>query len=532
MRLFLETRAEMKPDAVVRHYDAILWDMLTGNRCYYNVFSRIFQPRMFTAMSLSMAGILHRRAGKKCKSFFRKLLLKKNHLSIRAKTTKPSTSAIPTKQKHLLRSGFRVSIIGGGPAGTSCAISLMQLARLQNIDLEVTIHESKDFAAAAATWHPSDSPSFDKHINPCIGVLSPPIYEIITEKLRIPFPDHLVQKYIVGYVLHGRSETVTLDELFGASYAMRRITFDNYMMQQAIKAGAGQNLADVLDVKPLDKTFEIITSIRTVQADVVVGAFGVDQGLADVFERSFGYRRPEYMESMVVKYHPSAEFLRQFGLRINAFLPPLPEVEFGAITPKYNHLSINAAGRHIDKNIMEKFLALPQVADLLPKEYDEKGNPAAAGYYHGRFPTGPAGNIFAERMVIIGDASGMLRPFKGKGINAAILSGIAAARVIVHRGLMPDDFQKHYLPVFRKVTDDLWYARAARFSTNLLANTGAIDIILSLAKQSPQLRQALAEAVSGAATYHTILQRLTSERILWRSGASMLRQIITNKKTT
>ena len=33
-----------------------------------------------------------------------------------------------------------------------------------------------------------------------------------------------------------------------------------------------------------------------------------------------------------------------FGNRIHAFLPTSPRIEFGAITPKGNHLTINIAG--------------------------------------------------------------------------------------------------------------------------------------------------------------------------------------------
>jgi len=203
----------------------------------------------------------------------------------------------------------------------------------------------------------------------------------------------------------------------------------------------------------------------------------------------------------------------------------LPEVEFGAITPKLNHLSINIAGRNVNNSIMHRFLALPQVARLLPKEYEEKGSEI---YFPGCFPTSPAGNIFADRMVVIGDASGMLRSFKGKGVNSAILGGIAAAQIIVHRGLTAKAFRRFYLPVFRQVREDILYARMARFLTNMLANRGSMDLVLTLAQSSPSLRRALAEAVSGACPYKTIMHRLINERILWRGGSKLLKKLLTD----
>ena len=132
-------------------------------------------------------------------------------------------------------------------------------------------------------------------------------------------------------------------------------------------------------------------------------------------------------------------------------------------------------------------------------------------------------------MVVVGDASGMLRPFKGKGVNAAILSGVAAANIMVHRGLAKKDFQRYYLPIFHQVTDDIWYGRLVRFMTNTLANRGGMDVILALAKEIPILRRALTESVSGAAAYRDIFQRFTDQRVLRQGSATRLRQMMTKK---
>ena len=535
MKLFIQVRSEITRQSTARKYDDILWDVFTGNQPYRHIFFRIIQPLLILEMALHLGQVMARRLRGIIERLTHFIAAEKHHHSLTRRfdekiTTDQNGSQshnchITSARVHKLGSSARVSIIGGGPAGTSCAIALMQLSRRQNFDLRVTVHESKDFAAAAATYHPSNTPYYDKRINQCIGVLSPPIYNILTEKLNIEFPEQLVQKYILGYVLHARRNNISLDELFGASYVVRRIMFDDYMMRQALDHGVHLDLAAVERIEKKDSSFRIITTRGTTDADVLVGAFGVDQTVADIFQRRFGYRRPEYMQTIITKRHPDPDFLRRFGLYIHAFLPDMLAVEFGAITPKFNHLSINIAGRRVDNNSMLEFINRPQVARLLPRDYDEKGNDV---FYPGCFPTSPAHNIFADRMVIIGDASGMLRPFKGKGINSAILSGIAAARVMVHRGLTANDFQRYYLPVFRQVTQDLWYARASRFSTNLLANHGAMDILLNVARKSPNLKRALTEAVSGAGSYRTITHRMATDRILWRSGSLLFKEVIAN----
>ena len=525
MQWFMESRAALVRPIMVRRHRDLLWDLLTGNRPYRSVFYRMANPSFLGVMLIKWCHVLtirvKTRISEKFLSFKRKFRFRfgRDAASDRSGIAPPGVRS--DSRRRRLISGSRVSIIGGGPAGASCAIMLMRFAKRQGIDLDIVIHEKKDFVSASSRPYRIGDSSFVKGVNQCSGVLSPPIYEIMTEQLGIEFPDYLVQKHIIGYHLHGSHRTISLDEPYGSSYAVRRVMFDNYMTEQALAHGCRLNIAKVTDIVRIGERFGITTSSGNYDADVIVGAFGVDLEVADIFTRRFGYRRPEYMQAIITKMHPDKDFLRSFGLRIHAYLPAIRRVEFGAVTPKFNHLAINIAGRRLDLNTMLEFISSPQVSRILPRDYSERGREI---FYEGCFPTSPAGRFFADRMVLIGDASGMIRPFKGKGINSAILSGIAAAGVMVHRGLGVEEFRRYYYPVFRPITEDLWYARSARCMTNILAHSGKMDIVLGLAEQSPPLRRALTEAVSGSCTYKTILNHLSSDRILWRSGALLLRQ--------
>ncbi len=51
---------------------------------------------------------------------------------------------------------------------------------------------------------------------------------------------------------------------------------------------------------------------------------------------------------------------------VHAFLPKSPEIEFGAITPKGDYVTINIAGIAVDRPAMQRFLALPEVHAVLP----------------------------------------------------------------------------------------------------------------------------------------------------------------------
>jgi hypothetical protein len=71
----------------------------------------------------------------------------------------------------------------------------------------------------------------ERHYNQCVGVVSPPIRQILEDELGIPFPWHLVQRHIIAYVLHGEQRSLTLtDTSDEPSCALRRVTFDDYLL--------------------------------------------------------------------------------------------------------------------------------------------------------------------------------------------------------------------------------------------------------------------------------------------------------------
>ena len=80
-----------------------------------------------------------------------------------------------------LENGSTVAIVGGGPAGAACAITLIREARRTGLALKVTLFESKDFKV---------------HYNQCVGVLSPPLTDILESELGLSLPTWLVKKEI------------------------------------------------------------------------------------------------------------------------------------------------------------------------------------------------------------------------------------------------------------------------------------------------------------------------------------------------
>lgn len=395
-----------------------------------------------------------------------------------------------------LTEGACVVIIGGGPGGAACGIALKRLIAAMNRSLRVVLYEGKRFAA-------------ESHYNQCVGVLSPPIDRILEEELGVAFPRHLIQRYITGYILHGEREQILLKDEKAPSYAVRRVQFDAYLLDQARACGVEVIQSRVTDLEFHADRVVVYSESVPQEADVVVAAFGLDYGSAHALSSVTPYRQPRFLDSIVTKIHPPEGFMPAFGGHIHAYLPPWPQVEFGAITPKGNHLTVNVAGARVDANWMDRFLAWEPVGSVLPPV--DRRHPTSAGdlrYFKGRFPVSIARGFFGDRYVVVGDAAGLVRAFKGKGVNSACLSGLWAAESMLTRGISRAAFAEGYARACAETVTDLPYGRAVR----LLAIVGAaghlLDPLIAVARNEPILRSALFDAVSGHRSYRAIVAEL------------------------
>ena len=387
-----------------------------------------------------------------------------------------------------LRTSLRVAVIGGGPGGTCAALALVRMAKERDRAIEVILFEPKDFGA---------------HYNQCAGVLSPPIQGVLRRELDLTLPPGLLQRKITGYVLYGEHEILDMPagEDGEATYAVRRVQFDRFLLDAAEKAGVQVERSRVYDVEFGPRGVTIYSDWGSWEADVVVGAFGLDRTVGEALTRQTGYRLPPFLETVVTKVHPGGlePVPALLGDRIHAFLPRLPAIEFGALIPKGNHITIIIAGRRVSVPDMQAFLDLPQVRRLLSSDR------AIEHHFKGAFPVGPARRPFGNRYVTIGDAAGLVRPFKGKGITSAALTGIRAARTMLDLGVSEEAFHQYYASC-DDITRDLWYGRAIRHLARITSKRLSLDPILQQARRDPTLRRALYLCVSAQDTYRNIVR--------------------------
>jgi flavin-dependent dehydrogenase len=471
----------------------ILWGISTGNIAYKKILGILSHPRLQLRMTLETVRVLSR---------------KLSPLSAKLEVHKVINREVDPLGP--LGSGQTVAIIGGGPAGAGCALALKKFAAARDLDVKVVIYEGKDFET-------------QPHYNQCVGVLSPPIIQILERELGVPFPYHLSQRQITGYVLHSDHRALVMPGEDEPSISVRRVTFDNYLLQQAQAKGAEVIHSRVTDIEFGPEGVMLYSETDNRRADVVVGAFGLDDGSAKIFERVTKYRQPRFLNSIVTKVHPGEDIVAHFENSIHAFLPSRREIEFGAVTPKKNHLTINVAGSDVTAQSLHDFLNMPEVRKVLPVA--DSWSPDGLACFKGKFPIHVARGFYGNRHVIIGDAAGLLRPFKGKGVNMGILTGMRAARTMLDVGIGKRAFED-FEAKCHDITGDLPYGKLMRFVAVRIANWKILDGILAVAETNEKLRRALFDSVSAHQSYKNILRDSWDFRLFVQILGSVIGSIL------
>jgi flavin-dependent dehydrogenase len=312
-----------------------------------------------------------------------------------------------------------------------------------------------------------------------------------------------------------------LGEEEGRSYAVQRSKLDAFLLEQAQVAGAQVIHNRVTGIEIYDQEVLLYSEGENCRAAVVVGAFGLDDGTCKVFEQGTPYRQPDFLNTIITRLHPGAEFLQQVGPTIQAFLLSLPGMEFGAVTPKADHLAINIAGREVSSEAMLRFLRSAPVQRFLPP-HQRRENPLH--YFRGKFPIAPAQHLYGDRYVMIGDAAGLIRPFKGKGINSACLTGIFAANCILNHGVTRRAFHDHFMKDCEVFTRDLPYGRLARLLVKLAVHFRFMDHVLKIGKSDPVFMRCLFDSVTGHRAYRDIFIETVSVSLTIKFAVELFRR--------
>jgi flavin-dependent dehydrogenase len=311
-----------------------------------------------------------------------------------------------------------VAIIGGGPAGSSCAWQL----RRAGVDVAVL-----------------DKATFPRD-KVCAGWVTPPILESLELDLgdyanaskpggcnppASPEPARILQpfnSFITGLI--GGPEVSTS---YGkpVSYGIRRCEFDNYLLQ---RCGARLMLGQSLQELRAEPDGWVING--TLRTPLVIGAGGhfcpVARMLADI---DLQLDDPVVLAQEVEFALPASELERYPVLGTRPELYFCPDLAgYGWIVRKGNYLNIGI-GREHERNLathLEQFLDFLRQRGKLTIDIPQ---PFRGHAYKLRRHVPPV--HVPDRVLLIGDAAGLAYPQSGEGIRPAIESGLIAAETIL-----------------------------------------------------------------------------------------------------
>lgn len=455
-------------------------------------------------------------------------------------------------QASPLPEGATVAVVGGGPAGAFFALHLLQLAQLQGRTVRVVVFErrySNCFKAAGP------APGNWRGCNYCAGGLSPRLLEALRQ-LRLELPAPMIQGRIRSITIQGYWKNIEIDVPEGkemltvyrgsqpATRPHRELSFDSFLLDQAIRAGARLIGAEVNRFryneqgKPL-VCYRVGETPAILEADFVVVAAGVNES-----PRRPERRHPLLQELQSIMPDYAAPRLRS-ALILELELDPrrcaaldgqLHFVEYGSKTfrlemcslvPKRGYITAVLVGKSIDRlsardqypAICREFLALPHIRKLIVS-----GAVLRAGCLcNPNLVVGTAQNPVGNRFAVVGDMA-TSRLYKD-GILSAHDTAQALAKALMTHGLDPESVRRGYLPVLRKFRRDNRFAAVVLFLHRIVFSSSGLSRVLYQAviterknniQPRRRLERLLWQLASGDAPYEEVFYEMLHPGTVWK----------------
>ena len=413
-----------------------------------------------------------------------------------------------------LEDGSRVAVIGAGPAGSMFAYFLLDMAETIGLDLAVDLFEPRSFCHRGPAG-----------CNHCGGVVSESLVQrLATEGIRLP--GDVVQRGVESYTLHmdvGDVEIATplMEKRIAAVYRgngprnsepLDTHSFDGYLLKLAQDKGANVVPRLVTDLRR-DGERMIVDCADGFhdRYELTVVASGINSKLLEMLEVETGaFRRPEKTKTFICEFKLGRNVIREtFGPSMHVFLLDIPRLEFAALIPKGDYVTLCLLGDDIDEELMQRFFDSPEVKNCFPGGRI----PAHACHCYPRINTRAAQPVYGDRLVMIGDA-GSTRLFKD-GIGAAYRTSKAAAKTAVFHGVDAESFRRYYAPLCRRISND---NRVGKFVFNVaslvqkarFARRGVLRMTATeqRAVDSPRrMSGVLWDLFSGSASYTNVFLR-------------------------
>jgi flavin-dependent dehydrogenase len=439
-----------------------------------------------------------------------------------------------SSNKLILEDGSRVGVIGGGPAGSFFSYFLLDMARRIGHDIDVDLFEPRDFSLPAP-----------RGCNMCGGIVSESLVQALAAE-GINIPPAVVQRGIDSYVLHTDTGSVRIDTPLQEKRiaAMHRGlgprdlasskwgSFDGFLQKLAEEQGASMIREPVTEVSRSDGRMRVATkSGITAAYDLLAVAVGINSAALKLFDGlGLPYRPPPTTKTAIFEYYLGEEMVgRIFGSSMHVFLLNIARLEFAAIIPKGEYVTVCLLGDEIDGTLTEEFLNSPQVKAYLPPELIAAKSSCRCSP---RISIGAAEQPYADRIVFIGDC-GVTRLYKD-GIGAAYRTAKAAATAAVFQGVSGESFRRHFMPVCRAIESDnkvgsITFALTREMQKRRFARRALVAMTASEQRnhrRGQHMSRVMWDVFTGSAPYKEIMIRTLHPsfiaRFFWNLAASGL----------
>lgn len=416
-----------------------------------------------------------------------------------------------------LRNGSRIAVIGGGPAGSFFAYFARKWAVKKGLDVAVTIFDGKNFLQRGP-----------QGCNLCAGVIAESLNQRLAQE-GIFLPEQRIINRVEGYTLHidhktlllscsdvNRNPIATVFRGNGPRYSTfpENISFDDYLLHVAQDQGARIVSEPVWDInlpkdktKPLTLIFGQKNKCETYEADLVVGAFGVNTPLIKKFqELGFGYKPPSTLTTFQAEIRLEKEdILKHFGNTIHIFRPKSKTIRYASVVPKEKYITLTLIGKKdATKALFLEFLRLKEIKNknLFMKPHC---------FCFPKIVISPAKNPFGDRLVLIGDSS-FSRHYKN-GLESAFITAQLAAEAVFCYGLDSDSLSIHFYQKAKKlISRDNSFGRLLFLMNNFISSVPLLSKVhLDLARKkadsgpSKKIKSILWNMFTGNVPYRQIL---------------------------
>ena len=352
-----------------------------------------------------------------------------------------------------LENGSRVVIVGGGPAGSFFAYFLLRLAALVDVRVDVDIFEPRHFTHCGPAG-----------CNHCGGIISESLVQLLATE-GINLPPRIIQCGIDSYQLHMdvgdvRIETPLQEKRIAAVYRgngprdsepLQLMGFDRFLQDLAGDLGARVHRHLVTKVEVLPGGVHVDCSDgRSGDYDMVALASGINSRLTEQFVADgVADGGPGTLTTFICEFRLGQPVvLKHFGSSMHVFLMDLPRLEFAALIPKGEFVTMCMLGRDVDSDLVEAFMNSPEVRRCFPDSFV----PANACHCFPLINVRPHPRPYGDRYVMIGD-SGVTRLYKD-GIGSAYRTAKAAATTVMLHGMGTRDFHRFFRPTCESINRD------------------------------------------------------------------------------